>query len=257
MECTLDKKKVSLGKRIGAFLIDHTLFTLICMLIFIPKLVDDPSEFANNFITQLNLMLAFAFLLYTIKDIINGQSIGKRILKISVRKYNAYDEKPSILSLLARNMFIYIWPIEAVILLKHKDNRRLGDIICKTQVINVPFETTTTTKKSNIKRIVLIITTVLIALLMFFTLIFTGLKNSSAYKTSINYIEQNAEINKITGGIKNYGLFPIGNVQVTNGYGESNFSIKVKGKSSSVTVHIYLTKTPNEQWQVEEMTLDK
>ena len=67
-------------------------------------------------------LLVFMFI-YFFKDVINGQSIGKRIMKIKVVDLNG--NKASLFNLIIRNITIFIWPVEALLVLLNKE--RLGD----------------------------------------------------------------------------------------------------------------------------------
>lgn len=88
---------------------------------------------------------------------------------------------------------------------------------------------------------------------LLFTTILLALKNNEAYKTAITFIKSNEEIVDETGGIEGYGFVPSGSVQISNGYGESIYSIEVKGKDKDIYVEIYLTKKPRQEWIVEEV----
>ena len=71
-------KKASVGMRFWAFLIDHLIITAAVVL---PSII-----FAHRFDINFPMFLLLAFLLYAIKDLVKGQSPGKFILGIGVRK---------------------------------------------------------------------------------------------------------------------------------------------------------------------------
>ena len=75
--------------------------------------------------------LCIIYLLFIGKDIIGGQSIGKRIAKIKV--VDSVGNIPNIIRLFIRNITIFIWPIEAIFILLEKP--RIGERITKTRVI--------------------------------------------------------------------------------------------------------------------------
>ncbi len=75
--------------------------------------------------------LCIIYLLFIGKDIIGGQSIGKRIAKIKVVDTNGNE--PDKFRLFLRNITIFIWPIEAIFILLEKP--RIGERITKTRVI--------------------------------------------------------------------------------------------------------------------------
>lgn len=116
-------------KRIVAFLIDHI---IICVAFAMLGMVEVfvKTDFELFWKLYYIFLLAFMFI-YFFKDVINGQSIGKRIMKIKVVDLNG--NKASLFNLIIRNITILIWPVEALLLLLDKD--RLGDILAKTKVV--------------------------------------------------------------------------------------------------------------------------
>jgi uncharacterized RDD family membrane protein YckC len=95
-----------------------------------------------NHLYYYNFEMSMLFSLFFCKDIIGCQSIGKRIFKLKVinTKINNDEGKLNKLELIPirlilRNLFIYIWPIEIILIMT--ENKRLGDLIFKTKV--VPF----------------------------------------------------------------------------------------------------------------------
>lgn len=80
-----------------------------------------------NYNIGLSLMLS----LFLCKDNIAGQSIGKRIFNLKVVDYNG--KSLNIIKLTARNLFVFLAPIEFVLLLYY-DNR-IGDNVIKSKVV--------------------------------------------------------------------------------------------------------------------------
>ena len=121
-----------LGRRILAFLIDELLVMLFMMLLSLVPLNMNTDTLGA---VWLDLLYYFALLscmfILIFKDIIGGQSIGKRIMKIKV--VDLYDNKPNIFRLILRNITIFIWPVEFLLLLLGK--RKIGDILAKTEII--------------------------------------------------------------------------------------------------------------------------
>lgn len=122
-------KKASTQRRFLAFIIDHIIYSLILV---IPFNLLVPFE---NFHSAFPVIMIIAFIAYAFKDIIGGRSIGKRMLGLYVRNYEDLEKIPNLFSLMARNLLIFIWPIEYFVLITDKDGRRIGDKIAKTQVV--------------------------------------------------------------------------------------------------------------------------
>ena len=77
---------------------------------------------------------------FSMKDLIfKNQSIGKKIMKLEI--VNKENEKPNKFILICRNLTVFIWPLEIILLLIF--NKRIGDILFNTQVVEV---------KNNIKQ---------------------------------------------------------------------------------------------------------
>lgn len=66
-----------------------------------------------------------------LKDVIHKRSFGKKIchLRIVTQK----GESPTVFQLIIRNLTVYIWPVEVILVLCNK--RRIGDIVSKTLVV--------------------------------------------------------------------------------------------------------------------------
>jgi len=114
-------------KRLVAFILDLVMIAMIMnVLLFATQTIDSP--------ILLQLLSALIVTLLLCKDCINGQSVGKRIMKIHV-----VDEKSkteiSIIRSIVRNIFTIFWIVEVAVLFISKD-KRIGDYIAKTEVIN-------------------------------------------------------------------------------------------------------------------------
>ncbi len=233
-------------RRAAAFIIDYIVLTFLAVsTIFIiigPNFIDN-NDFGQMINTMMMVLIPI-FIIYFCKDLINGISLGRWIMGIMVRDENDTSEIPSKAKLIIRNLFLIIWPVELLVLAFNNNKKRLGDNIAKTIVLKNP---------NKAKKSYRIIALVVICLIFFgFTSLFTGtaLKTSEAYKTAILSIETNNDIINETGGIKGYGTFPKGNINVTNDFGQANFEIKVIGNSKDMAVSVWLQKEQNGIWTV-------
>lgn len=136
---------INIGMRLAAMLLDHFFMTMIAMIFFIPGIIADfsrafkvsheqvSSEFLGGSWAYIGLI---GFALYFCKDIINGRSIAKRILKLQLVD-NTTGEVASPMKCFIRNLLCIIWPIEAIIALTNT-SRRLGDRLAGTKL--VPYD---------------------------------------------------------------------------------------------------------------------
>jgi len=246
MEKVLLKKESIMGRRIGAFLTDHILITIIAMIPFMVNFNKLSQDF-NYFFELFPIMMLICIVGYLCKDIFFGRSLGKLLFGIYIREFEDIDKTPKFYQLIFRNILVFIWFVELIVMLTDKEGRRLGDKIAKTQVIGYQS-----------KIILRVVIAVVLAFALFVSSLVIGItqiiKNDSSYKTAVQYIEKQNKITANIGEIQGFGDFPMGSVSYTNGYGTADLSIKVKGKRKSINVSIYLEKSPNSEWIVKEIS---
>ena len=145
MTTTTAIKKISAGGRLAAMLLDHFFMTMLGMLFFIPGIISDFSNAFKISHEQANpdimggscaYLGIVGFALYFCKDIINGRSLAKRLLKLQVVD-NTTGETASPMQCFVRNLFCIIWPVEVAIALTNT-GRRLGDQVAGTKL--VPYD---------------------------------------------------------------------------------------------------------------------
>lgn len=245
MEKVLLKKESVIGRRIGAFIIDHILITVIAMIPFMMNF-NRISEDVNYLFELFPITMLIGVAGYLCKDVFWGRSIGKLLFGIYIKEYENADETPELYKLIFRNMFVLIWFVEFIVMLTDNEGRRLGDKIAKTQVIGYQS-----------KIVLRIVITVVLAFSLFVSSLFIGviqiIKNDASYKAAVQFIKKQNEITTAVGDIQGFGNFPMGSVNYTNGYGTADFSIKVIGKKKSMVVNIYLVKSPDTDWTVEDI----
>lgn len=120
-------------KRFNAFLIDISILGVLELFLLITLMLNINKSFLciHSITTVIILCLFFC------KDIINGQSVGKRIQKIRVVTQNG--GAVSLQNIIARNVTALLQPIDVLYMINN-DGKRLGDIICKTKVVDFSRE---------------------------------------------------------------------------------------------------------------------
>lgn len=129
----------SILKRIIAFLIDFIVIILMFSIIivlsigfgFIGEETLDDSESPLGF-KIIYLVMFFA------KDSFKGISFGKWVMGIMIREDDEQKLIPSFWILFIRNLYFVLLPIEFVVLIFNKHNKRLGDKNANTIVLNNP-----------------------------------------------------------------------------------------------------------------------
>jgi uncharacterized RDD family membrane protein YckC len=157
---TIDNRPISVGTRLGTMLLDHVFMTIIAMVFFLPGMISGFSDAftASHEQTGFNFMEGpmkylsiLGFSLYLCKDIINGRSISKRILKLQVVD-NKTGQVATPLQCFVRNIFCIIWPIEIIVAMTNT-SRRLGDKIARTKLVY--YEPTLEQPKINLGKTIL------------------------------------------------------------------------------------------------------
>ena len=126
-----------LEKRIPAFLIDMGIACMIqapLMFLLIMLPLSQSKIKIDQVMGRVLLITAISSIYLIFRDTLGGRSLGKRLMKLCV-KASDDDHGTSLSRLVLRNIFVVLWPIEAILLLSGKD--RLGDRIAKTTVVQI------------------------------------------------------------------------------------------------------------------------
>ncbi|OWR12860.1 RDD family protein [Chryseobacterium sp. VAUSW3] len=168
-----DNRPISVGTRLGAMLLDHVFMTIIAMIFFLPTMISGFSDAfkVSHEQTDFNFMEGpmkyiglIGFALYFCKDIINGRSIAKRILKLQVVD-NKTGQVASPLQCFVRDIFCVLWIVEVIVAMANT-SRRIGDRVAGTRLVH--YDPALEQSKPNVAKLALpvIISYGLIALLM-------------------------------------------------------------------------------------------
>lgn len=128
--------KADIAVRVGAFFIDHLLVSCVYLSLAIPEIFKRTDH--KSLAASLSSLIFPAFLLYLIKDIVRGASIGKRLFGLAVRDARDPLAIPSPSRLLLRNVFTCLWPLELIALNCSASKRKIGDKFAGTDVYKIP-----------------------------------------------------------------------------------------------------------------------
>lgn len=117
----LERRFKALIIDIGILMVIHILITILFMLVVSSNLM------YNHVMTSI-----IVYGLFFCKDMVNGQSVGKRLLKLQV--VSDKGGAVTLPKLIARNLVALVQPIDALFMINNQ-GRRWGDILCKTQVV--------------------------------------------------------------------------------------------------------------------------
>ncbi|WP_410795643.1 RDD family protein [Parabacteroides sp. FAFU027] len=132
-------------KRFLAAIIDFAIILLIGQLLMLLNLTH------INYVT--NIIFSLIFTLIICKDNMNGQSVGKYLMRIQIVDLQTDIEALNIKTMI-RNIFLCLWPIEVIFFLI-KPDRRLGDYVSKTKLIEVSQSQPLKLSKSDLKALLI------------------------------------------------------------------------------------------------------
>lgn len=134
-----NKDRVNVKLRLVSMLVDHFVLCFIMMVIVLPGLAVSMFSTFNRVhgsrgadIGIVDFLFVLAFSIYFNKDIFNGRSPAKRILKLQVIDVKT-NEVASPLKCLVRNLSIILWPIEVIFVIINPRSR-IGDKIAGTRI---------------------------------------------------------------------------------------------------------------------------
>ena len=120
-------------KRCVSAYLDVMIIGSISQIIIILLTKFDIRKIFENFYAY----LLFGLFLFLLKDLVfRNASIGKRALNLEILKSD--NTVPSVSTLILRNIFVFLWPIDAILILANK--RKIGDIIFKTKVVEKEYK---------------------------------------------------------------------------------------------------------------------
>jgi uncharacterized RDD family membrane protein YckC len=180
------------GKRFLAFIFDLAFimlleFTIYMLLGLIFKI---DSEVYQNFMIFPLLLILISYLFFW--ELFFKNTLGKYLLGIELVN-NENHEKPSLQSYIKRGLLKIIFPVEGIVLLLSKNNKRLGDLWAKTIVVNIEIN-----KLKPSARAIIGIAALIVLVFCFRISMGLAVKNADFYNIGINNINSNTSI-KIIG----------------------------------------------------------
>ena len=278
-------RKASIWQRLGAFLIDHSILSYIFAFVFVIVFVSGLVASGDSYEPPI-LLFAFAllpvFLVYCFRDIVKGQSIGKRLLGIGVRDINDKFAVPPASRLFLRQIFSFIWPVEFLVLIFSGENRKIGDKIAGTEVYDLreydkfvrynkhtgsiiqtqaPESLKNAESRPHIEqykpqktKTTKIIIGVVLAVTIFVGTIAFGItsmfRNHPAYHVAKDSIRANTDIVILIGEVESFGFRPSGTIGACSGHGDARLNIRAKGTHGEVRVFVELQMRDGGDWEI-------
>ena len=147
------KKPLTRGVRFTSMFLDHVFVCLLATPLAFINNSDDffSSSFAFSYLDLNYYLFLVVFAIYFSKDCIAGRSLAKRILKLQVVD-NKTGKAATPFQCLIRNIFIFLWLIEVIVILFNPE-RRLGDRLAGTRVVF--FDPKKESEKINVLSVIL------------------------------------------------------------------------------------------------------
>jgi len=281
-------KKASFDQRLGAFFLDYIIisfasFSIYIFVFVVPQIIFGLGE--TNLAIYSIVFMVLVFLVYAFRDVVGGQSVGKRIVGIGVRSISDNYSAPPASKLFLRQIFSFVWFIEFLVLITSKDKRKIGDKLAGTDVYNlreynklvqnakrtehamltqgsehltdsIPRPDTTTLQKSKKKKMAVIVVGALIvcallvgAIALFVTSVFSLIESHPSYQIAIESITTNSEIETMIGEIERFSMTG-GNASTGPGRGDANFNIRARGVYGDVRVFVELEMRDGGDWEI-------
>jgi len=277
-------QKASVGRRLGAFLIDHCIFSFIFGFVLSFGMLGawTSDDFYEPPILFFIFVFVLIFLVYGFRDVLKGQSIGKRVLGIGVRDIYDNFAVPSTFRLFLRQVFSFIWFVEFFVLIFSSDNRKIGDKVAGTGVYNLreyeefiqyskrmeyinqtqnfehlqsaklrPHIEQYKPKKAKTAKIIIV---VVLAVTIFVGALVFGItsmfRNHPAYHAAVDSIKANSEITALIGDIESFGFMPSGSIRTSPGRGDADFNIRARGAYGETRVFVGLQMRDGGNWEI-------
>lgn len=88
---------------------------------------------AEHFTNLFPLFIAIAIVYFMILEFIFGRTIGKMLLRLSIKRYNKNNKKILLLQVISRNLMRLV-PFDQISIFFYEDGRTWHDIVSKTYV---------------------------------------------------------------------------------------------------------------------------
>ena len=108
------------------------------------------------------------------------------------------------------------------------------------------------------KKIIIIVASIVVVLVLIVLLfvggivgaVFYGIGNSDAAAVAKDFLKTNEKLKQDIGEVKDFGRFVTGNINIRNGDGTAELSLKVFGEKKTVNASVELMYRSGHQWRV-------
>lgn len=134
------------------------------------------------------------------------------------------------------------WPVELIAFLVSPEKRRTGDYLVGTCVVRLD--------KARWPRLAAAISIGVVGIVGMFLAMSMIMRQTAAYQTATQALANSEDVVGQVGRVQEFGPFPMGSVQVTNGHGRATLSISVSGEKGDADYQVAMRKQPGGEWQI-------
>lgn len=184
------------------------------------------------------------------KDVWRGRSVGKWITGIAVGLAENPARPPPVPRLLARNLWLILFPVEAVLVFFDRYSRRLGDRFTGTVVV-VPALLAPAGR-----RLLMLSILFLLSILAAFLITSWNLKRSAAYKTARAEAETRQELTEAAGEGFHFGFSPELELSISPAGGRATVLLLAEGNKGEIEVEVKLIlQSAPPAWRVQSVRI--
>lgn len=235
----------SVTRRVFAFLIDHIIIIVFgsgsFFIMFNPVAENITFPSIGHY-----TIFVLTFLIFIFRDIINSASIGKRFLGLKIVNSEEPSEPVSVAKLGLRNLFIPLWPLELLVMVFNSRNRRIGDMVAKTQVL---YSKDWISSKFRLS----IVSIFLAFLTILFVHTFANIRKTPSYQLVSDYVLSDERLFNEIGEIKSLGKCPSLDIRSNAAESVSMISFKISGQKGTKRVRGFLRKIGDSEWKIEKV----
>lgn len=258
----MDMPIASRKRRIFAFIIDLFLFgyltSLATYFIFATLKTPLDTPLLHNTSIQFGIWIC-SVVIFAIKDSYRGLGPGK--LLMGIRAFKTNREPANFIRHFIRNISLFAWPVEAIIMILNSNKRRLGDYMGDTQVFRDEHIQTSHRGYAGIFLICLYIFSPSLPKMDLSTEGFQEisqymLQQSDAFQFARQQVLNQPSIPKLIGPIEKINIANNSQIHLHNDQGVAKFVLKVIGETGELPVYIELDRN-NSQWELVSLTYEQ
>ncbi len=249
-------------RRILAFAVDFLLFGYLTSLTtyFVFAVLETPLDTPalHSISVQIGIWL-LGVSVFAAKDTYKGLGPGK--LLMGIRAYQVDDKPAGVLKQFVRNLSLFAWPIEAIVMIMNSNKRRIGDYLASTQVKRDP---SISGSKRGMAALLIVcfylftpnLPSINVSQEGFMALSQYLVKQSNAYEVAEQAIFEQEAIEQLIGPVEIIHVDGNSQISIVNDEGSAQLILNVQGETGQLPVLVKLERTQGE-WVITQMAFEQ